>query len=320
MRRLWNSNKITNLLDPVINQDASTKKYVDDQITVVADQKLNIDGSNAMTADFDCGNNKLTNIADGVDPTDGININQLGLVITPLITKTQNIDPSTSAGNTILNGNTEFTDGQQKLKITNDAFATRTEIASTNGVLDATLDLKGESVKLIGNNIVSIPSCDLGMSSNNIVDCADPINPQDVATKKYVDDKHTVVRFQNTVDTVLYEDSFVRFDWITADAQPSYVLKTLPNGSGPFPNYVDVNIQFLGGGSILGDNGDGQNTLNTKAFFNGGPIDSAFDHVNYGCKSICSLSSENDVNYPYYRMEIMTGDIAQTGIAIIEIF
>jgi hypothetical protein len=143
------------------------------------------------------------------------------------------------------------------------------------------------------------------------------------ATEKYVNDKDNkfVKRFQNTVDTVLYEDDFVRFDWITADAQPSYVLKTLPNGDGAFPNYVDVNILFVGGASSIGNNGDGSNILNQKSFFNGQTLlDSAFDHLNYGCKSICSLSSENDINYPYYRMEVMTGDITRTGVCIIEKF
>lgn len=148
-------------------------------------------------------------------------------------------------------------------------------------------------------------------------------NSQELVSKQYVDDKvgiKVVQRFDVLTTTVLYEDDFVKFSWIPGDNQPSYEIKTLPQGQGAFAGYVDVNIIFVGGGNLIGTNDDGLAVLNTKGFFTGNALDPSYTHLNYGSKSICSLSSESDINYPYYKLEVMTGSMQYTGIAVTQRF
>lgn len=59
------SQKITSVLDPTANQDAATKKYVDDRIVVDDDSAfINKNGSVAMTANLSIGTKNINNLAD----------------------------------------------------------------------------------------------------------------------------------------------------------------------------------------------------------------------------------------------------------------
>ena len=128
-----------------------------------------------------------------------------------------------------------------------------------------------------------------------------------------------VNKFNCAIDNVLYEDDFVRIDWVGLELQPSYVLKILPTGQGAFPDYVDTSITFVGGGASSVGNGDGANVINTKFYFNGSAIlDPAFTHINYGSTSRGFLIAENDLNYPSYTLKIATGDVAFLGVAVVE--
>ena len=64
-----NNNEIKNLKDPVNDQDAGTKKYVEGEIAKIphvaaATDVLKLDGSKAMTGDLDMANHNLINIKD----------------------------------------------------------------------------------------------------------------------------------------------------------------------------------------------------------------------------------------------------------------
>ena len=64
-----NNNEIKNLKDPVNDQDAGTKKYVDGEIAKIphiaaATDVLKLDGSKAMTGNLDLGTYSITNLKD----------------------------------------------------------------------------------------------------------------------------------------------------------------------------------------------------------------------------------------------------------------
>lgn len=63
-------NKIKDLAAPTDQTDATTKKYVDDEVTKVSVDYLKKDGSVAMTGDLNAGGNKNTNVATPTDQTD----------------------------------------------------------------------------------------------------------------------------------------------------------------------------------------------------------------------------------------------------------
>ena len=67
------NNPIINVQDPSNPQDATTKKYVDDNIAGF----LKTDGSVPMVGDFNAGGKKLTNVETGTQDTDAVNLLQL---------------------------------------------------------------------------------------------------------------------------------------------------------------------------------------------------------------------------------------------------
>ena len=77
----FGGNKATNLAVPTLSTDATTKAYVDSQISnqgnlissSLLSQVLKTDGSNHMTFDMDLSGNKLINVSSPVQPTDAVN-------------------------------------------------------------------------------------------------------------------------------------------------------------------------------------------------------------------------------------------------------
>ena len=67
------NNPIINVQDPTNAQDATTKKYVDDNIAGF----LKTDGSVPMVGDFNAGGKKLTNVETATQDTDAVNLLQL---------------------------------------------------------------------------------------------------------------------------------------------------------------------------------------------------------------------------------------------------
>ena len=121
-------------------------------------------------------------------------------------------------------------------------------------------------------------------------------------------------KFLPSVDTVLYDDGVIRLSWIVADLQPSFVVLSLPSGIGPFPTFVNSTVICTVGGNLLGENSDNTGILNSKTFLGQGAIrDLTRDHTNYGSMTKGRIFSESDVNWPYYDVEITTGDILFAG-------
>ena len=94
------SKRLTDLADPVYDQDAATKKYVDDHISSDAaskkyvddenarqdiainskaegDEVLLLDGSKSMTGNLQMGEKKIVHLGDGSDSKDAVNYSQL---------------------------------------------------------------------------------------------------------------------------------------------------------------------------------------------------------------------------------------------------
>jgi len=77
----WNNFRITSLGDAVLDGDAVSRSYADSrymQIGGAADPRYFFrDGSLSMTGNIDFGNNRATNMASGVNGSDGVTVAQL---------------------------------------------------------------------------------------------------------------------------------------------------------------------------------------------------------------------------------------------------
>ena len=179
----------------------------------------------------------------------------------------------------------------------------------------------GNTIFTSGGNPVSILGVEGLEVSNNAVITAKTTftNPQELVSKAYVDGN--VVKFNPSVDTILYEDANIIINWITADSQPSFELKIPPAGPGAFGDWVDCSISFIGGGAGTQNNGDGTNAVGVKCFFYGATtINATFDHINYGSTSYGLIIPETDITYPTYKLTLITGDISQSGTSKVEIY
>ena len=80
------SKRLTDVADPVDDQDAATKKYVDDEnakqdiaINSKAEKNsvLMLDGTKSMTGNLQMGSKRIRGLADGSDDGDAVNYSQL---------------------------------------------------------------------------------------------------------------------------------------------------------------------------------------------------------------------------------------------------
>ncbi len=177
------ANKIANLLDPTNPQDAATKNYVDTEITNnaadgtetgVTGAGINVvtgDGSTAtpyvitateaqdltdvLTLDPSAGNNTITDVADPTNPQDAATKNYVDTEIT------NNAADGTETGVTGAGINVVTGDG---------STATPYVITATEA-----------------QDLTDVLTLDPSAGNNTITDVADPTNPQDAATKNYVD-------------------------------------------------------------------------------------------------------------------------------------
>ncbi len=181
------ANKIANLLDPTNPQDAATKNYVDTEITNnaadgtetgVTGAGINVvtgDGSTAtpyvitateaqdltdvLTLDPSAGNNTITDVADPTNPQDAATKNYVDTEIT------NNAADGTETGVTGAGINVVTGDG---------STATPYVITATEA-----------------QDLTDVLTLDPSAGNNTITDVADPTNPQDAATKNYVDTEIT---------------------------------------------------------------------------------------------------------------------------------
>ena len=132
------------------------------------------DGSVSVTGDFDFGNNKISNLAEGTGNSDAVTKHQLQ---TGLSTKPNTNQVVLRDGSQDMTGNLNMS---QK-KIVNLANPTGRNDATGKGYVDRlfldSLRLDGSS-KMTGN---------LDMSLNKIINCGQPTSARDVTNKSYVD-------------------------------------------------------------------------------------------------------------------------------------
>ena len=134
-----NNKTLTNLLDPVNNQDASSKNYVDNKVSsIVIPTKLS-DLTVSNTTDINLNSHKLINVLDPVNSQD---------------VSTKN-----------------YVDNKYNQIISASSYSYQPSV--------------GAPQLLNKFNIVAIAD----LWNNNIVNLLDPINPQDGATKNYIDNK-----------------------------------------------------------------------------------------------------------------------------------
>ena len=171
--------KILGVKDPILHSDASNKFYVDSSLNFKADKTelanyLKKDGSISVTSDFDFGNNKISNLAEGTGNSDAVTKHQLQ---TGLSTKPNTNQVVLRDGSQDMTGNLNMS----RKKIVNLADPTGRNDATGKGYVDRlfldALRLDGSS-KMTGN---------LDMSLNKIINCGQPTGARDVTNKAYVD-------------------------------------------------------------------------------------------------------------------------------------
>ena len=114
------NNPIINVQDPTHAQDATTKKYVDDNIAGF----LKTDGSVPMVGDFNAGGKKLTNVETGTQDTDAVNLLQLN----------QGISTANTAQNAAAQSADEAEDFRDETKVFRDEAETFKDSAAASAV------------------------------------------------------------------------------------------------------------------------------------------------------------------------------------------
>ena len=114
------NNPIINVQDPTNAQDATTKKYVDDNIAGF----LKTDGSVPMVGDFNAGGKKLTNVETGTQDTDAVNLLQLN----------QGISTANTAQNAAAQSADDAEDFRDETKVFRDEAETFKDSAAASAV------------------------------------------------------------------------------------------------------------------------------------------------------------------------------------------
>lgn len=114
------NNPIINVQDPSNPQDATTKKYVDDNIAGF----LKTDGSVPMVGDFNAGGKKITNVETGTLDTDAVNLLQLN----------QGISTANTAQNAAAQSADEAEDFRDETKVFRDEAEVFKDSASNSAI------------------------------------------------------------------------------------------------------------------------------------------------------------------------------------------
>ncbi len=193
-----------------------------------------IEVATSMSADLDLNNNNITDLADPINLQDGATknfvVNEIAAI--PLsITLTGAVTGTGSTGGSITTMLTPITVSQ----ITN----------FTSSVLAFTL------------NQFAIPTANINLNNYNITDSLDPVNPQDLATKNYVDTKASANIYMsgNTTDTNITATVFTKVLGTTTANHLQYFTSPVSNNlvfkgdaaNAYLSSTLSVQHDFIGG-------------------------------------------------------------------------
>lgn len=172
------NNVIANVADPLTNQDAANKLYVDTAITNLIDGAVPAldtlkEIADSLNNDTDIATTIVNGLATKLALAGGTMTGELYLSADPVGSTeaaTKNyvdtqVSSAISAADTISSDDTSV-------------------VVTDNGVADGKVEITVD-----GNVIVTVGPANISAESHRIVDVTDPSGPQDAATKKYVDDQ-----------------------------------------------------------------------------------------------------------------------------------
>ena len=229
------NNRIINVLNPTSNQDAATKKYVDDN---VGDVNGTFRATGATTLSSTLGVSGATTLSSTLGVSGSTTLSStLGVSGSTTLSSTLGVSGATTLSSTLnVTGNTTI-DGN--LIIYDD-------ITSVNG-------------NVIGGGGIRLEQNFLDMNDLPIVNVADPTSDQDAATKKYVDDNagggFNNITESGSVTTITGETVFVP----PGGGNQSHFNYT-PTGDTHIRSKSSsdyVYIQDSGGNTQIGPNGSG---------------------------------------------------------------
>ncbi len=185
--------QIKNVSDPTANQDAATKKYVDDNDAVNdADSDPNNeiqDLQDVIEQDSSAGNHRIINVTDPVSDQDAATkkyvddndaVNDADSDPNNEIQDLQDvIEQDSSAGNHRIINVTDPVSDQDA--------ATKKYVDDNDAVNDADSDPNNEI-----QDLQDVIEQDSSAGNHRIINVTDPVSDQDAATKKYVDDNDSV--------------------------------------------------------------------------------------------------------------------------------
>lgn len=211
-----------------------------------------------MGGHIDMNNNKIINVPLPIDGTDAVNKDYVDLVSTKIsgdFKKYEVIFGDSDTGD-LIKGSSLFTFDETKLNLNTPFIINNTENSTDLGTTGALIVNGGAIIKQelqLGDN--------LNLNSNYITNVLDPINNQDVATKKYVDDRKLQGSF--TTGQVIIAasdgDEIRGFTSFTYDGNLLTLHSTdnvIGSGGGTFLNYGGTVLlsDLYVGGKITVDN------------------------------------------------------------------
>ena len=193
---LMSANRVVDLLDPIGNQDAATKKYVDDAIAAIpgggGGGDFMADGSVPMTGSLNLGNNLIVSVSDPSNPQDAATKNYVDNATSggPFLPLDGHLAMTNTLNTQVLNVNGHNIEGVGNILDSGSGIG----ILTTGG--NVQLDTGGTGQININSGQISLNAVSGGISiqgetalnSYKITSLGTPTLATDAATKGYVDD------------------------------------------------------------------------------------------------------------------------------------